>query len=166
MLRWRAWISASTSCWSCPGACRCMFPPRGRCCHECRSRHNWRLPRAESLPAECDSVSRLRPLVSALALCSCCIALNGCIVAAIGGAAGGGYAVAQSSGASGGWNDGNIKNAIEDRWNETDPQIAHAVNLDVFQGRVMLTGDVPSPAVRDEAVADAWKVEGVTDVIN
>ncbi|MEI9986452.1 MAG: BON domain-containing protein [Aliidongia sp.] len=111
-------------------------------------------------------MSPLRPLVSALGLCACCIALNGCIVAAIGGAAGGGYAVAQSSGASGGWNDGNIKNAIEDRWNETDPQIAHAVNLDVFQGRVMLTGDVPSPAVRDEAVADAWKVEGVTDVIN
>ncbi len=107
------------------------------------------------------SVSR-----SVLALSFACVALNGCVVAAIGGAAGGGFAVAQSSRSEQSWRDGDIKASLDDRWEEREPELHQGVSVDVMDGRVMLTGEVPAPSLRDHAMADAWKVGGVTEVIN
>jgi osmotically-inducible protein OsmY len=107
------------------------------------------------------SVSR-----SVLALSIACFALNGCVVAAIGGAAGGGYVMAQSSRSEQSWRDGDIKASLDDRWEEHEPELHQGVSVDVMDGRVMLTGEVPAPSLRDHATADAWKIGGVEDVIN
>jgi osmotically-inducible protein OsmY len=115
-------------------------------------------------------VNRLRSLSSVsrsvLALSLACFALNGCVVAAIGGAAGGGFAVAQSSRSEQSWRDGDIKASLDDRWEEREPELHQGVSVDVMDGRVMLTGEVPAPSLRDHATADAWKIGGVEDVIN
>ncbi len=115
-------------------------------------------------------MNRLRSLssvsLSVLALSLACVALNGCVVAAIGGAAGGGYVMAQSSRSEQSWHDGDIKASLDDRWEEREPELHQGVSVDVMDGRVMLTGEVPAPSLRDHATADAWKVGGVEDVIN
>ena len=111
-------------------------------------------------------MSRSRPVLSALALSLACVSLNGCVVAAIGGAAGGGFAVVQGSRSEQSWHDGDIKASLDDRWEEHDPELRQGVAVDVLDGRVMLTGEVPAPSLRDHATADAWKVEGVQEVIN
>jgi osmotically-inducible protein OsmY len=111
-------------------------------------------------------VSRLRPLLAALALSSCALPLNGCVVAVLGGAAGGGYVLGQERGAGATLTDAAIKTKINARWLDTNPAIADYVDLNVFDGRVLLTGDVPNPSLRDEAVAAAWKTEDVKEVIN
>jgi osmotically-inducible protein OsmY len=111
-------------------------------------------------------VSRSRPVLTALALSLACVSLNGCVVAAIGGAAGGGFAVAQGSRSEQSWRDGDIKASLDDRWGDHDPELAREVSVDVIDGRVMLTGEVGGPSLRDQATADAWRVDGVKDVIN
>ncbi len=40
------------------------------------------------------------------------------------------------------------------------------IGIDVFEGRVLLTGAVPTEKMRANAVNLAWKVSGVKDVIN
>jgi osmotically-inducible protein OsmY len=40
------------------------------------------------------------------------------------------------------------------------------VNVDVIEGRVLLTGQVRTQALADQAALTAWKVEGVAKVIN
>lgn len=40
------------------------------------------------------------------------------------------------------------------------------IGIEVFEGRVMLTGAVPDEAMRVEAIRETWKVEGVKDVLN
>ena len=40
------------------------------------------------------------------------------------------------------------------------------VSIDVTEGRVLLTGKVPTPADRVDAVRIAWQAEGVAEVIN
>jgi osmotically-inducible protein OsmY len=113
------------------------------------------------------SVRRSRPVLAALALSVSCLALNGCVVAVVGaGAAAGGYTMAQERGPEGTIDDAAIKTRINARWLDSDAAIAKYVDLNVFEGRVLLTGDVPNPTLRDEAVAQAWKTDGVKEVIN
>ncbi|MCH2039004.1 MAG: BON domain-containing protein [Rickettsiales bacterium] len=45
-------------------------------------------------------------------------------------------------------------------------KLATRVSVEVTQGRVILTGNVPNPDARVEAVRLAWQVPGVTKVIN
>lgn len=40
------------------------------------------------------------------------------------------------------------------------------VNVDVYEGRVLLTGIVPEPDDRVEAVRVAWATDGIVDVVN
>lgn len=40
------------------------------------------------------------------------------------------------------------------------------VSIEVYEGRVLLTGVVDDPALRSDAVTLAWKIEGVKEVIN
>ncbi|HLZ66486.1 MAG TPA: BON domain-containing protein, partial [Aliidongia sp.] len=51
-------------------------------------------------------------------------------------------------------------------WAKDNGQIPSYVDLNIFEGRVLLTGAVPDPKIRDQAVAGAWKASGVKEVIN
>ncbi len=97
----------------------------------------------------------------------CCAGLGGCVVAAIGaGAAGGGYVLGQERGAGGTFSDTGIKSELEADYVGTNSSIEKYVDINVFEGRVLLTGNVPNPDLRDQAVQIAWKVGGVKEVIN
>lgn len=106
-------------------------------------------------------------LVRSFALATACSTLlSGCVVAAVGAAAGGGYTMGQERGPGGVISDTQIKTVLNAKWAKDNSQILSYVDLNVFEGRVLLTGDVPNPQIRDQAVAAAQKVDGVKEVIN
>ena len=105
-------------------------------------------------------------LQSVAVAATCSSLLSGCVVAAVGVAAGAGYTMGQERGPGGVASDTEIKTVLNAKWAKDDSRILSYVDLNIFQGRVLLTGDVPNPEIRDEAVADAQKVNGVKEVIN
>ncbi len=94
--------------------------------------------------------------------------LSGC--SALGVAAGTGAAVgiaaAQEGGVRGAANDLRIKAQISDLWFNYDLKTFAKLHLTVDQGRVLVTGIVPNPDDRVEAIRLVWQVEGVAQVIN
>ena len=104
---------------------------------------------------------------SLTALASMTLPLGGCFVAAVGAAAGGaGYTAGNERGFGGTATDTGIKASINAIWANDNGQITSYVDLNIFEGRVLLTGAVPDPKIRDQAVAGAWKASGVKEVIN
>ena len=113
-------------------------------------------------------VSHLTSLALSLtALATVTLPLGGCLVAAVGaGAAAGGYTAGNERGIGGTATDTGIKASINAIWAHDNGQIPSYVDLNIFEGRVLLTGAVPDPKIRDQAVAGAWKANGVKEVIN
>jgi len=62
--------------------------------------------------------------------------------------------------------DTEIRIAINDLWFKADEEMVRKVNLQVQEGRVLLTGNVRLPEQRVEAVRLAWQAPGVREVIN
>ena len=56
--------------------------------------------------------------------------------------------------------------AVNDLWFKHDAEMYRRVGLQIYDGRLLLTGIVPSEDMRDAAVKLAWQPESVTDVIN
>ena len=112
--------------------------------------------------------SRVPPLALSLtALALATLPLGGCLVAAVGAAAGGaGYTAGNERGVGGTATDTGIKASINAIWSNDNGQITSYIDLNIFEGRVLLTGAVPDPKIRDQAVAGAWKASGVKEVIN
>ncbi|HEV2673700.1 MAG TPA: BON domain-containing protein [Aliidongia sp.] len=105
--------------------------------------------------------------LSLTALASATLPLGGCFIAAVGAAAGaGGYTMGNERGIGGTASDTGIKTEINAIWAKDNGQIPSYVDLNIFEGRVLLTGGVPDPKIRDQAVAGAWKASGVKEVIN
>ncbi len=96
------------------------------------------------------------------------LALGGCVelvvVGGIAAAAGGGYAVGQERGADGMANDFTIKTEIAKALTQTDPQLQAAITTSVYNGRVVLTGRVPSPAMKAAAAQIAGRTHQVRTV--
>lgn len=62
--------------------------------------------------------------------------------------------------------DTEIRLAINDLWLKADEEMFRKVNLQVQEGRVLLSGNVRLPEQRIEAVRLAWRAPGVREVIN
>jgi len=113
-----------------------------------------------------------RPLRRALAasaplvLAASC--LSGCSTAdlAVGGGATAGVAASEERGIGGSLSDAEITAQINYAWLDRNVDMFHSLNLAVYEGRAMVTGILPTQAQVDEAVALAWKVNGVREVIN
>ena len=76
---------------------------------------------------------------------------GGCVGVVVGGmaaAAGGGYVVAQERGADGLASDFAITTEVRQALARTDPKLASAVTVTVYDGRVLLTGQVPASALK------------------
>jgi osmotically-inducible protein OsmY len=86
--------------------------------------------------------------------------------AVVGAAATTGVAAAQERGIGGAVEDTKIRLRINDKWFQADEVMYRKVSLQVQQGRVLLTGVVPTEEMRDRAVRLAWQAEGVEEVIN
>jgi osmotically-inducible protein OsmY len=96
--------------------------------------------------------------------------LAGCASAPLGIMAGAGattgVAAWEERGLKGAVSDTVIRAQINDAWFKRDVDMYREVNLDVYEGRVLLTGAVPNQKARADAVRLAREVQGVRDVID
>ena len=106
-----------------------------------------------------------RALLPALLLTSA-LALQGCVAAAVGVGATAGVAAAQDRGIKGAVNDTAIRAEINHYWLQRDEKLFINCNLQVHEGRVLVTGAVKDADTRAEAIQLAWKANGVREVIN
>jgi osmotically-inducible protein OsmY len=91
---------------------------------------------------------------------------SGCAPVVIGAGAAVGATAAQERGVKGALDDTAVRADINDRWFKDDHAAYSDVNLQVQEGRVLLTGAVQAPEVRLKAVRLAWQAAGVKEVIN
>jgi osmotically-inducible protein OsmY len=108
---------------------------------------------------------RLRAFLLTTAVAAASAALSGCILAAAGAGAAGGYAMLAQERAPGAQiNDTVIRSLVSQSWDQFNPDLAHDLDATVYEGRVLITGRVPSEEWRQEAVQRSWKVDGVKEV--
>lgn len=124
-----------------------------------RVRWNALTPRASIVPR--------RPTAATASL-ALLLALSSCSTAelAIGGGATAGVAASEERGISGSLSDAQIIAQINYAWLDKNVDIFHSLNIAVYEGRVLVTGLLPSQTQVDEAIAIAWKTNGVREVIN
>ncbi len=108
---------------------------------------------------------------SALAACALMIAgltLGACSAPGIFVSTGAraGVAASEERGFTGAVSDTRIRIAINDLWFKHDIKMYDRVGLQIYEGRVLLSGIVPDEAERDEAVRLSWQPKGVREVIN
>lgn len=109
------------------------------------------------------SRSALVPLLIPLAL----LAVSGCGPGAVaGGGASVGVAVAQERSVGGAIDDAVIATQIVSQLYQYDIDLLRQVSAEVVEGRVMLTGSVPKPENRVDAVRLTWQIDGVNEVLN
>jgi osmotically-inducible protein OsmY len=104
--------------------------------------------------------------VPAVAVLAAVLLLSGCTGLAIGAGATLGVAAAQEGGIQGAASDAAIKVQIADAWFRHDVEMYRRLGVTVKEGRVLVTGTLPLPDDRVEAIRLVWQVDGVQQVIN
>ena len=101
------------------------------------------------------------------ALLALLLCLPACVPAVIGAATETGVTIAEERSAGRKVDDVTIYSAVNRRFLEADVNdLLVNVTINVRHARVMLTGNVDAESTAQRAVAEAWKVEGVQEVIN
>jgi len=92
--------------------------------------------------------------------------LGGCASALVGGGAVVGTAAYQERGVQGVARD--VATATRMRTNllNAGEDFVMGVGVEVYEGRLLLTGTLPNEGMQAETISMAWKTEGVKDVIN
>jgi osmotically-inducible protein OsmY len=114
-------------------------------------------------------VPNIRSILCLVATLGLPIALGGCPVAIVGGlaaAGGAGYAANQERGVGGSVSDFKIKTNVQNAWLKADPALQGDFDVTVYQGRVLLTGNAPTPELKARAQQVASGVAGVRTVYN
>lgn len=83
-----------------------------------------------------------------------------------GTAAAGGTAAAQERSVSDAISDQAIRISINDLWLRESLEMYNRLSLTVTEGRVLVTGQVPTPEERVTAIRLVWQADGVKEVIN
>lgn len=101
-------------------------------------------------------------------LCAAALALAACTPtgALVGAGATAGVAASEERGIKGTVRDAGIRIEINDLWLKAGLEMFNKVSLQVYEGRVLLAGRVPTQAMADEAVRLAWQPDNVREVIN
>lgn len=110
--------------------------------------------------------STLRRVAVGLTLLGTVPLISGCVETVIGAGATGAVAASQERGLGGAVGDTQIRTAINYLWLDDDANMYHHLNLNVQEGRVMITGVVAKQEQRDKAVKLAWRAKGVKEVID
>lgn len=109
-----------------------------------------------------------RKFIALTGIVSICIGLAGCspfgVVAGAGATAG--VASAQEGGIKGAVTDASIQLQITDYWLKHNADMYRRLDMTVKEGRVLLTGSVPTADMRVDAIRLAWRADGVKQVIN
>ncbi|MGE5517663.1 MAG: BON domain-containing protein [Bacteroidota bacterium] len=92
--------------------------------------------------------------------------LSGCAGAVIGAGASTASAASEERGLDGAVDDIKIRAEINHLWFQRDVEMYRQVTLTIKEGRVLLTGTVPTAEARVEAVRLAWQPAGVREVLN
>jgi osmotically-inducible protein OsmY len=107
-------------------------------------------------------------IAAALALAALPLGLGGCVgVAVVGGmaaAGGAGYLAGQERGVNGLADDLRIKTDVETALMRADPRFQQSVTTTVYEGRVLLTGRVPTPQMKLAAGRIAGRTSGARAV--
>ena len=101
-------------------------------------------------------------------LCAAALFLAACSPtgAAIGAGATAGVAASEERGLKGAVRDAGIRIEINDLWLDAGLELYKNVSLQIYEGRVLLAGRVPTQAIADEAARLAWQPDDVREVIN
>ena len=92
--------------------------------------------------------------------------LQGCTSLLVGTGATVATAASEERGLSGAARDTETRVEINSLWLDCNEEMYRKVNLSVVEGRVLLTGIVPTQKMRLDAVRLAWQAKGVKEVIN
>jgi osmotically-inducible protein OsmY len=114
------------------------------------------------------TIHRFRNTRLAAALTGAALVLAACTPAgmAVGGAASAGVAASEERGIRGAASDARIRVEINEAWITEDFGTFTRLNLQIYEGRVLVSGRVPDQAVADKAIQLAWQPDGVREVIN
>jgi osmotically-inducible protein OsmY len=107
-----------------------------------------------------------RSLLAFFALAALIPALSGCLSTAIGAASAVGVAGTSEKGVVGAVDDTVIRATINSLWMDYNIDMWRTLGLDIYEGRVLVTGKVEKAEHRVEAVKLCWRAEGVKEVIN
>jgi len=107
-----------------------------------------------------------RPLPIVLVATALSGLLSGCIPMLIGAGATTGVAAAEERGMGGSIDDLKIRTEVNQKWFDRDVEMYRKVTLNISEGRVMLTGVVPTEKNRNDAAELVWQVAGVREVYN
>ena len=97
---------------------------------------------------------------------SASLALGACAPVVIGAGVAVGVTASQERGLEGAAADTQIRLEIDSLWLAESTSLFSMIGLQVQEGRVLLTGQVPEPEARVTAVRLAWQAEDVVEVIN
>jgi len=84
----------------------------------------------------------------------------------VGAGATGAVSASQERGIEGSFSDTQIRAAINYLWLDYSATMYRQLNLQIYEGRVLLTGVLGSEEWRSEAVKRAWQAKGVKEVID
>lgn len=105
-------------------------------------------------------------IVVGMSLLATPVLVAGCAETIIGAGATTAVAASQERGLGGAVGDTQIRTAINFLWFEQNSEMYHQLNLNVHEGRVMITGVVAKQEWKDEAIRRAWRAKGVKEVID
>lgn len=110
----------------------------------------------------------MKKIIGLCVLCSVVLGLSACepVSLAAGAGATAGVAAAQEGGFKVAASDAAIRFQIHDLWFKKNVDMYLHLDMTVKEGRVLITGNVPSPDMRVDAVRLAWQADGVRQVIN
>lgn len=92
--------------------------------------------------------------------------LSGCASVVVGGGAAVGTAAYQERGVQGVARDMATATRMRTNLLNAGEDFVTVVGVEVYEGRLLLTGTLPNETMQAETVSMAWKTEGVKDVIN
>ena len=102
------------------------------------------------------------PALAAMLLIAACSPLG----VAVGAGATAGIAASEERGIEGTVRDTAIRAEISKLWLDQSLEFYKALEMQIYEGRVLLTGRVPTRDMADTAVRLAWQPAGVREVIN
>ena len=101
-------------------------------------------------------------------LCAAVLLLAACSTtgAVVGAGATAGVAASEERGLKGAVRDTGIRIEINELWLDAGLELYNLVSLQIYEGRVLLAGRVPTQKMADRAMRLAWQPDNVREVIN
>jgi osmotically-inducible protein OsmY len=115
-----------------------------------------------------NAIHEIRRMRLSAVFCAAALLLTACSPAgvAVGAGATAGVAASEERGIKGAVTDAGIRIEINDLWLDAGFELYKNVSLQIYEGRVLIAGRVPTQEIADEAARLAWQPDNVREVIN